>query len=96
MQQRHGLGISSGPSALGVSSLFISLAAKKTEISADEEFNFEMEVQADPETRPYIYFNNDLTLMLVQDQHRFSADIFARDALPQRLAHSTGKTVVWR
>ena len=65
MQQRQGLEAS--PSALGISSLFISFAAKKKEISAAEEFSFEMAVQADPEARPYIYFSSDLRLMLVQD-----------------------------
>ena len=79
LTMRQAGGLASGPSALGVSSLFISFATKKKEISADEEFSFEMAVQQDAEKRPYIYFNDDLSLMLVQDQHAFSADIFARD-----------------
>ena len=57
-----------------------------------------MAVQSDPEARPYIYFSHDLGLMLVQDQHSFSADIFERDREPQKVgrALSTPTTVKWR
>ena len=39
------------------------------------EFSFEMGVPKDPKRRPYVYFNNDCTLMLLQYQGDFSADI---------------------
>ena len=39
------------------------------------EFSFEMGVSKDPKKRPYIYFNDNMTLMLLQYQGDFSADI---------------------
>ena len=40
-----------------LNSLIISFAEKKKEISVVEEYWFKMDVQTDPESRPYIYFN---------------------------------------
>ena len=55
-----------------------------------------MAVQKDIEKRPYIYFNDDLSLMLVQDQHTFSADIFTRDAGSQKVGRTQSKMITWR
>ena len=39
---------------------------KEKDLLWKEEFSFELAVPPDPEKRPFIYFNNDLTKMLVQ------------------------------
>ena len=62
----------------GMSQSYISLTmgSKEKDLLWREEFTFELSVPIDPEKRPYIYFNKDLTLMLIQYQEDFAADIF--------------------
>ena len=54
----------------------LQIEDKEKDLLWREEFAFEMHVPTDPDKRPYIYFNKDLTLMLVQYNNDFSADIF--------------------
>lgn len=75
-------GLKNNTNSIYLNSLTIDFTNnKKKDISVVDEYTFEMAVQEDPEKRPYIYFNHDLSLMLVHNQNEFSADIFedARD-----------------
>ena len=48
------------------STIQLNLNNEEKGLSWAEEFEFQMSIPTDPEKRPYIYFNNDLSCMMVQ------------------------------
>ena len=49
-----------------------------------------MSIPVDHEKRPYIYFNSDLSLMMVQHQNDFVADIFKKSNSDQNISNVSG------
>ena len=60
------------------SSLHVNFSGKTKEIQWKEYFSFNFLVQVNTQMRPYIYFNNDMSKMLVQASTDFSALIYQR------------------
>ena len=66
------------------SSLQVNFGGKSKEVQWKEYFSFNFLVQVDTQMRPYIYFNDDMTKMLVQGSTDFNALIYTRsDVSPQ-------------
>ena len=47
------------------STIQLTINDSEKSLSWVQEFEFQLSVPTDPEKRPYIYFNNDLSLMMV-------------------------------
>ena len=67
----------------------VNIGKKQESMLWLEEFNFELRVQMELESRPYIYFSQDLTHMLVHDQNSFFATIYAHNGI------KTSREVKW-
>ena len=78
------------------STIQLTINDSEKSLSWVQEFEFQLSVPTDPEKRPYIYFNNDLSLMMVQYQNDFSADIYMKTESSKKITAKKSNFVTWK